>query len=33
MVYDHKIHRLLYSYTMTISIIQRILYSYNMYKL
>ena len=33
MVYEHKIHRLLYSYTMTISIIQRILYSYTMYKL
>ncbi len=33
MVYERKIHRLLYSYTMTISIIQRILYSYTMYKL
>ena len=31
MMYEHKIHRLLYSYTMTISIIQRILYSYTMY--
>ena len=32
MVYEPKIYRLLYSYTMTISIIQRILYSYTMYK-
>ena len=33
MVYEPKIYSLLYSYIMTISIIQRILYSYTMYKL
>ena len=33
MVYEHKIHRLSYSYTITISIIQQILYSYTVYKL
>ena len=32
MVYEYKIHRRLYSYTMIISIIQRILYSYTMSK-
>lgn len=32
MVYEHKIYHLLYSYIMTISIIQQILYSYTMYK-
>jgi len=32
MVYEPKIHLRLYSYTMTVSIIQQILYSYTMYK-